>query len=339
MNTYELKQYIVDNNKTKELLEKLECTNIKEYTKEYRCSTVKCSSSTATRIKKDNLKIRVFADDKEIYGDIITLVMDLKEFTFSKSMKYIHNILGLKYNGIIKQETNNKRDILDIFKKAKGKYFNYSVDELKIYHEDILREFIKIPYIEWIREGIMPYTQKVFGVGYSRKQDRVIVPWRYWSGNSNDYTGIIGRTLNEDYDILNIPKYFPLISFPKSMNLFGLQENYKDIQEKGEVIVYESEKSVMHSHSLFIRNTVALGGHELSDEHIKILLSLDVNIIIAMDNDMKEDLSKDMCNRLKRFRKTGYIYDNMKLAGNKSSPIDKGLKVFNALYKRIKWIN
>lgn len=343
MKSYELIDYIIKNDKIIDVLEGIGCTNIKSYSKEYRFSTPICPNPTANRIKKDTLKFRSFSDDennKTKWGDIISLTMELMNLSFPKAIKLIHKILGLKYIIYFNDKKEKKKvDILDIFKKAKNNYYKNEVDELKIYHEDIFKEYIKIPYIEWVREGIMPYTQKVFGVGYSRDKNRVCIPWKYWCGTDKDFTGLIGRTLNEDYEILDIPKYFPLIAFPKSLNIFGLQENYKDIQEKGEVVVYEAEKSVMKAHSLLIRNTVALGGHELSDEHIRILLSLNVNIIFAMDNDMKEELSINMCNRVKHLRKTGYIYDEYKLAGEKASPIDNGLKVFNTLYNRIKWIN
>lgn len=340
MNVYELKEYIINNNKTEDVLIGIGCTNIKPHSKEYRFSTPLCPNATATRLKKENLKYRSFSADDESFGDIVSLTMKINNLSFSSSMSLIHKILGLRYNGVYKKEEKQKHDMLDIFKKAKNNtYRDYDLEELKIYHEDVFREYISIPYIGWVREGIMPYTQKVFGIGYNKEHDRVCVPWRYWSGNKNDFTGVVGRTLNEDYDILNIPKYFPLIKFPKSMNIFGLQENYLSIQESGEVIIVESEKAVMMLHSLMKRNAVALGGHALSDEQIKILVSLDVDIIFAMDNDMDEQLSIDMCNRVKRIRKTGYIYDEYKLAGEKASPIDNGLKVFNALYKRIKWVN
>ena len=339
INAYELKQYIIENDKTFDVLEALGCTNIKCYTKEYRCMIPNSHDASATSIKKTTLKTKVYSKSKEMVGDIFSLTMDIKNMTFPQSIKHIHKLLGLKYVGVIKKEEVKKKDILAIFKRAKGKHMDYTEEELKIYHEDICREFITIPYIGWIKEGIMPYTQKVFGIGYSRIKDRVCVPWRYWSGTEDEYVGIIGRTLNEDYGILNIPKYFPLISFPKSMTIYGLQENYKYIQEAGSVIVYEAEKSTLKSHSLLMRNAVSLGGHELSDEHIKILLSLDVTIIFAMDKDMEEQLSIDMCNRVKLFRKTGYMYDDLGLLDKKSSPIDQGLKVYQALFKRIKWIN
>ncbi|MBY6838671.1 toprim domain-containing protein [Clostridium botulinum] len=339
MKSYELIEYIKSNDKIVTVLEGIGCGNIKKYSKEYRFSTPICPNSTANRIKIETLKYKSFSGEGEKYGDIISLTMEINDIKFVKAIKLIHKILRLKYYGNNIVVTKKKKDILSIFKKAKNNYYNNNLDELKIYHEDIFREYVKIPYIEWIKEGIMPYTQKEFNVGYSLKNNRVCIPWKLWCGEENDYTGLIGRTLNKDYNLFNIPKYFPLISFPKSLNLFGLQENYKYIQEKGEVIVYEAEKSVLKSHSLFIKNTVALGGHELSDEQIKILVSLNVRIIFAMDNDMSEELSIKMCKRVQHLRKTGYIYDEFKLTGNKSSPIDKGLKVYNALYKRVKWIN
>lgn len=338
MLSYELIEYIVKNDKIVEILENIGCTNIKPYSKEYRFSTKKYTNASANRIKKETLKYRNFSADREIYGDIFTLVMQETDVSFSKANRIIHKILKLPYTGFDKPE-KKKIDILDLFKKAQNNYFKQDVDELKIYHEDIFREYIQIPYIGWIREGITPYTQKIFKVGYSKAFNRICVPWKYCLGSEHDFTGIIGRTLNEDYDILNIPKYLPLIQFPKSLNIFGLQENYKDIQQAGEVIIFEAEKSVMKCHSRLIRNTLALGGHALSKEQIRILVSLNVNIIFAMDNDMPEQLSIDMCNEIKNLRKVGYIYDKYSISGNKASPIDKGLKAFNALYNRVKWIN
>lgn len=340
MNAYELKQYIIENNKTVEILEWLGCSNIKSYTKEYRCSTPLCSNSTSTSIKKDTLKVKSFSSSREMTGDIFVLTMDIKNVTFPQSIKEIHKVLGLEYTRQFNtKQKDTKADILSVFKKAKRVIGDYTNEELEIYHEDICKEFTHIPYLGWIKEGIMPYTQKVFGIGYSQFRNRVCVPWRFWCGQQNDYVGIIGRTLNEDYDLLDIPKYFPLLAFPKSMTIYGLQENYKYIQECGQVVVFEAEKSPLKLHSLLIRNGVALGGHELSDEHIKILLSLNVEIIFAMDKDMDEQLSIDMCNRVKIYRKTGYMYDDLGLLGEKDSVIDRGLKIYNALYKRIKWVN
>ncbi|WP_243108736.1 DNA primase [Clostridium rectalis] len=296
-------------------------------------------NTTSIAIKRHNLKVKIFTKEKDVQGDIFTLVMHIKDIDFPQANKELHKILGLKFTFSIKEKKEEKKDILKIFKKAKDNHISYEDEKIEIYHNDFCREFIDLPYIGWIKEGIMPYTQKRFNIGYSKERNRVVIPHRLWCGNKNDYVGVMGRTLIKNYDILDIPKYFPLIAFPKSMNLYGLQENYEYIQKSGKVIVFEAEKSVLKLDSLLCRWGVALGGHELSDEQIKILLSLDVEIIFAMDNDMSEHLSIDMCNRVKQFRKTSYIYDKWGLLEKKDSPIDKGMKIFQSLLKhRIKLI-
>lgn len=335
MKPYDLKQYIIENNEINLILEWLGCTSIKPHKKEYRCSLPDGDDCNAVCIKKNTLKTIVYSKSSEMSGDIITLTMDIKNLKFPQALREIHRILGLEFTNTMTIKVEEKKDILEIFKKAKRKHTDYTYEELKIYSEAICREFICIPYIDWVREGIMPSTQKEFGIGYSRIRNRVCIPWKWWcSSNNNQYTGIVGRTLDENYKELGIPKYFPLIAFPKSMNIYGLQENYKHIQENGSVIIFEAEKSVLKCHSLGIKNTIAIGGHELSEEHIKILISLDVTLIFAMDKDMEEELSIDMCNKVKVFRKTGYIHDEYGLLGEKDSCIDKGIKIFKVLLNR-----
>lgn len=294
-------------------------------------------NTTAVSIKKNTLKIKIFTKEKNISGDIFTLIMEIKNIDFPSANKFIHKILNLKFTYNFDNKKEKKKDILDIFKKAKESYNKSKEKQLDIYNEDICDEFVNLPYIGWIREGIMPYTQKKFNIGYSLKRNRIVIPHRFWCGKKNDYVGIMGRTLVQNYDILEIPKYFPLIKFPKSMNLYGLQENYNDIQKAGKIIVFESEKSVLKCDSLLCKFAVALGGHELSNEQIKILISLNVEIIFAMDNDMLEQLSIDMCNRVKYCRATSYIYDKYGLLDEKDSPVDRGFKIFKSLLKhRIK---
>lgn len=338
MKPYDLKQYIIEHEKIKLILEWLGCTNIKPHKKEFRCALPDGDDCNAVCIKKNTLKTIVYSKSSEMSGDILTLTMDIKKLIFPQALRELHRILGLEFTNTMTLKVTEKKDILEIFKKAKRKHSDFSYEEIKIYNNDICDEFVCIPYIDWVREGIMPYTQKEFGIGYNRLRNRVCIPWRFWGGNTNQYTGIVGRTLDENYKELGIPKYFPLIAFPKSMNIYGLQENYKHIQEAGYVIVFESEKSVLKCHSLGIKNTVAIGGHSLSEEHVKILISLDVTLIFAMDKDMEEELSIEMCDKVKIFRKTGYIHDEYGLLGEKDSCIDRGIKIFRVLLNRTLYI-
>lgn len=338
MDVNELKKYIIENDKTKEVLEGLGCFNIKTYTKEYRCGSPKHNNSTSISVRRDSLKIKIYGRDNKVRGDIITLAMELKECIFPESVKLIHKILGLKYTKVFKKvEDKPKVDILDIFKRAiktshsKKDYYD---EELEILNNDITSEYIECPFIEWVKEGILPYTQKIFGIGYSPKANRVIVPHRYCLGDRNDYVGVIGRTLVKNYDMFDIPKYFPIHKYHKSMNVYGLQENYDGIQKAGYCVVYEAEKSTMKRHSKLDYTGVSIFGHELSDEQAKILIGLNVDIIIALDKDITIEKVWETCEKFYRIRNIYYIYDDIGLLGDKESPADKHEKIYKVLFNR-----
>lgn len=331
MDACELTQYIIDNNKTEEILESIGCFKIKRYNLEYRCGCDKYPTPTSIRIK-DTLKVKVFAAES-YYGNIFTLIMDLKDIDFGKAIRLTHDILCIPYKYKPKETKEPTVDILDVFKRIK-KVNKTHKQEIEIHNEGVCEEFVQMPYIGWVREGITPETQIEFGIGYSRKSNRVILPHRYWCGNKNQYVGIIGRTLNKNFDILDIPKYFPLISFPKSMNVYGLNENYRHIQKTGYVNVFESEKSTLKRHSLLDKTGTSLGSHDISDEQANILIGLDVDIIIQMDKDVSEQHVWGMCEKFYRVRNVYYVYDNLGLLSAKESPADKPNKVYNALWNR-----
>lgn len=332
MDACELTQYIIDNNKIEDVLVAIGCFKIKKYNNEYRCGCDKYPTPTSIRIK-DTLKVKVFSSNS-YFGNIFTLIMDLKEVDFYNSTKIVHDILGIPYQYKRKEVKEVKTDILDIFKKIKVSNKSNCKQDIEIHNECIYDEFVQMPYIGWVREGITPNTQYEFGIGYSRKTNRVILPHRYWCGDKNSYVGVIGRTLNKHYELLDIAKYFPLVSFPKSMNIYGLNENYEHIQKAGYVNVFEAEKSVLKRHSLLDKTGCALGSHDMSSEQAKILISLDVDIIIQMDSDISEQHVWGLCENFYHIRNVYYVYDKFGLLGNKESPADKHNKVYNALWNR-----
>lgn len=330
----DLKKWIIDNNKIQTIIEDLGCHHFKEYSKEYRCGLPNRKNSTAVAIKKDNLKIKIFKPDSEIVrGDIFTLVMDIKKISFPKAVKYIHEILGLKYEYKKNKKEDIKRNPLEIFEKVKRPTYVINKDELEIYDDSILKEYIPLPHISWVREGIMPFTCKEFNIGYSADKKRIVIPERYWCGSEDDYLGIMGRTTIEAYKLLDIPKYYPLKKYYKGMNLYGLQENYKYIQEAGIVTVFEAQKSVLKRHSRLDRTGVAIGSHDITDEQVNILIGLDVDIVIAMDKGVDINHIRGMCNKFYGLRNVYYIYDKYNLLRDKDSPADAPNKIFNYLFK------
>jgi len=335
MTANELIQYIIDNDKILNILEDLGCHHLKEYSKEYRCGLPTHSSKDAISVKKETLKTKVFQSDSNIIrGNIFTLCQTIKNYSFSEANRYIHNLFGLEYKfKFNKKNDTDFKDPLEIFKKVKKKKYT-DINNLDVINEDCLSEYIPYIHIEWVREdGIMPWTSKVFNIGYSVNKKRIVIPHRYWSGEKNDYVGVIGRTIIKEWEMLDIPKYFPLKNFPKSMNIYGLQENYQTIQEAGYCVLYEAEKSVLKRHSRNDGTGVAVCCHDISDEQVKILIGLNVDVVIAFDKGISIEHIRSACDRFYGIRTVYYIYDKYDLLKEKESPADATNRIYTYLLK------
>jgi shikimate kinase len=251
---------------------------------------------------------------------------------------YLHKLLNLKYTNDYKKPKKGEDDKphpLDIFRKIKRCRTRCNVNELEIHNDEILNDFIPLPHISLIREeGIMPWTCEEFNVGYSPKHRRICFPERFWAGDKNSYLGVIGRTVIKEYEMLDICKYLPVgNSFPKGMNLYGLNENYEHIQAKKVVVATESQKSVLKRHSRGDKIVVSLGGHVITDEQKRILISLDTEIVIALDKDISLNQIRAECEKFYHIRNVSYIYDRWNLLKEKESPCDKENKIYEFMFK------
>jgi DNA primase len=334
MDACALKEYIINNNYIADVLNTLNCHDIKEYGREIRAGLPEKNDSSAISIKKDSLKTRVYTATEGINGDIFTLTMNLKQLSFSDTLKFLHTMFNLPYTKYVKED---KVDCLDVFKRVRKDYC--PTNQLKLYDQTILRNFINVPNLWFLREGIIPRVQNQFCIGYCPEQQRISIPHRYWSGDNNDFLGIMGRTIYNDYDVLQIPKYLPLVKFYKSLNLYGLQENYQSIQEQGVVVVFEGEKSVLKMNSWNMPFGVAVGCHDISPIQQQILVGLDVEICIAFDEGIPLTFIKDYCKKFKHIRKVSYIFDKDQLLDKKMSPVDRKINTFNYLFKRRTYVN
>lgn len=312
----------------------LECHGIKEYPTEWRAALPQGTNKTAVCVKKDTLSVAIRSSEENKHGDIFTLVMTIKKISFGKANKYLHKILGLKYLYNNKKEVT-KKDPLAIFKKIKRR--KYTIDkDVPVYDDSILKEYVDLPYIGWIREGILPFTCKRFNIGYSYDRKRIVIPERKWDGDDDEYIGISGRTTVPNYEMFDIPKYFKLSkTYPKGMNVYGLNENYQTIQEAGYVVVLESQKSVLKRYSRKDGTATAIGNCELTEEQVRILISLNVEIIIALDEGIDINHIRQECDKFYPIRKVSYMFDKWDLIeqGSKDSPADKPNKVYNFMLK------
>lgn len=344
-----LKRYIFENNKIEFVLESIGNHHIKYHPNKrfYSCANYDGDNDTAVNVYDDEyLNVRNWTrpNDFDDYADIITLTQYNKKCSFIEAVKYLHSILGLEYSPKrMASKKDEKKDPLWIFKRIRFAKRDNEDTIIQAIKESELNDFEPVLYIDWLRDGIMPWTRDKFGLCYSYKRKRVIIPIRHWL--TGELVGINARTTIDGYEELGIKKYMITPSYQKSLNLYGLWENYNSIQEAGYVIIYESERSVLKLHSRdghesenwkysFNGKTgVALSGKTLSDEQVAILIGLNVEIIVMLDKDVLIDEVRHICDKFYGIRKVSYVYDKYGLLEPKQSPADATNKIFDFLFR------
>ena len=338
----ELEEYLSNNpSEIEKILEELGFGKVLNRGRYISACVPNFNNASGFSILIENLYCKSFTTNFSFNGHLFDLVFHMKGYTnFGDTMRFIHKILNIPYSYSKNEDDKPKEDsILDFFKKYKTKPNKRTTKEkeLKFYtDEEIDRLYVKCPYANWIKEGIIAKVQMEFEIGYCFSSNRVIIPHRFWK--TGEIIGLIGRTLQsaEICDFFGIAKYFPIIPYPKSKNLYGLWENRQYIEEiKKEIIVFEAEKSVLKMASKGIRNCVSVGSHDLSDEQVKILLSLNVNeIVLAYDEDVPLEFMESEAKKFKGLRNISIMTNQYDILKDKQSPADATLKIFMALYKR-----
>ena len=346
MTCNEIKKYVFDNNKVEYVLEKLGCHSIEFHPNENQyMAAFPDGDNKAGIVIKNNIKLNFYSYSRGINvseeRDIVYLIQKVNKVTFPEAVRYLHNLFGLNYsfNKNKKEENKNKFNPLEIFEKnsSKCKYKNVLDFNYESLDESVLDDFVPIIHIDLFREGIMPWSIKKFGLGYSYKFKRTIFPIRHWA--TGELLAYNARTSIENYDLFDIKKYYISPGYNKSMNLYGLWENYKDIEKADYIVIGEAEKSVLKRDSFGDSTWVALEGKSISNEQVNIILNLDIHeVIIALDKDVDIQEVRHICEKFWRYRKTSYIWDKYNLLGDKDSPADALNKVYQFLFKyRIKY--
>lgn len=343
MDTTSLKEYIFNNNKVEFVLEKIGCKLIKYHSSKNFYSAANYNGDNTGAVNVYNTKyllIHNWTRENEFddVSDIISLTQYNKKCSFVDAVKYLHNILGLELTPYKKEEKKEKPDPLAVFENAINRHRAIvDVAEIQAIKEEAINDYVPLLYIDWLREGIMPWAAKKFGLAYSYKYHRVVIPIRYWLDGT--LVGFNQRTTVENYEELGIRKYFLTASYRKSLNLYGLWENREEIKDKKTVVICESEKSVLKRYSRNDGTCVALQGKKLSDEQRRIIIGLNVNeVIIALDNDVPIEEVRHICEQFYHIRNVSYVKDRWNLLGDKDAPADAENKVYNFLIKhRVKY--
>lgn len=247
--------------------------------------------------------------------DIIAVVQQLLGCSFPMAMHFICETIGIDYDNVIPQ----KPSILSWLDQVECSISENQEKQPEKINENILNSFIPYPHIAWITDGISHEIINKFGIGYDVIDDCITIPVYNEIGV---LCGIKCRSMGEVYD----SKYWYMCGCEKSKILYGLYQNYADIQNAGTCIVYEAEKSVLKSCSLGIRNCVALSGKVISDYQAELLVRLGVTVIIALDNDVSDAEIDEAVAKIKnpiQLCRVEVLRDDLGLyLGEKDSPAD-----------------
>ncbi|MBU4223873.1 toprim domain-containing protein, partial [Patescibacteria group bacterium] len=91
-----------------------------------------------------------------------------------------------------------------------------------------------------------------------------------------------GETAHGQAKYINTPQ---TILYDKSKLLYGLEKAKNEIRIKDGCILVEGQMDVIMSHQAGVKNTVAVSGTALTDEHLRTIKRLTEKLIMAFDSD------------------------------------------------------
>lgn len=292
------------------------------------------TSLRMSSIDSDNFNGLSLTLDNMIFFDFKTnrtgSIIDLLVETIHKPISEIYYeikqmILHTDY------EIRVSKDINTTYEYEKRELLSYPKQLLDLYPNSVSTLFLE--------DGLNEITQTLFDIRYDKESDRVLIPVYF----KNNLVGMIGRYNNKEVP-KRIPKYFPILVYPKSEILFGYDFCKDNIERLGNVILVESEKSVMKSIQLGIFSTLAVGGSNISKTQINILKELNVkNIFVCFDSDKdKDDMIKFIKKKFKDTKFNIYLINNNTKYVNKKSCIfdmnwgkEKTLQYINKIKERV----
>lgn len=258
--------------------------------------------------------------------DIISYIIQEKNVDFREVLQATKRILNLSDDW----KSQQKRTLFG------GIYEGLSCQnrevKLKTYCESILERYERIGNLRFLRDGIGLDAQKFFDIRFSVEDNAIILPLY------NEMGELIGAKarVNGDVEEGESKYYYPLPT-QVSQTLYGYSKNYSYLYGN-DVIVVESEKSVMQGYTFGARNIVALGSSSVSEKQSKMLLQLQPKrIILAFDEGLafeqiqrNVDMIKNCCSM---FETEIWYWDaDQDLdVGTKCSPTDMGKEKFEEI--------
>ena len=286
--------------------------------REIRCAFEEGMNPTAVVIRlQDNDNLFVKDYERNLSLDFINYLVKSKNILFKDVMNVIKQELHLDSIYNYKRKVGLFGGLYDKISRSNGEI------SVTTYPEEILEQYGQTPNLLWLRDGISLSTQRKWSIGFDVASQRITMPIRTSTG---EIMAIKGRLNGEPEEFE--PKYLYIENGPMSQTLFGYSENYSSLYEN-EILVVESEKSVLILDSWGYNNVVALGSNSLSTTQAKLLMSLNPKrVTFLLDKSLPLENTKRNADLLKTFctmRQLEIRYwnweDNITLE-DKSAPCD-----------------
>lgn len=279
------------------------------------------------RIKLENNEYLVVNDySRGVRLDIFSYIVQEKNVQFKDVLQKTKQILNISddwrpqqrkslFGGVYENIYRQNREI-----------------ELKIYDDSVLDQYERRGNLRFLKDNISLSSQKFWDIRFSSLDNRIIIPIRNECGQLCGAKGRLNGVPEDDE-----PKYIYPIPVMSSQLLYGYSENYQYLYGN-DIIVVESEKSVMQAWDFGVRNIVALGSNNLSEKQTKLLLQLQPKrIIIALDEGLAFEQTQRNADMIKNFctmfeTEIWYWDSTIDLdVGFKCSPTDMGKEKFEEI--------
>lgn len=261
------------------------------------------------------------------HGSPIDWFKRIEKLSFNDSIIKLQKLTGSEVKNLkICQSLALFKNIKKTKEKPKMELVNHAILPYSFYDK-----FSKIIPEEWVKEGMSPEVLKAYDIRVDEETNRIIYP--IYDNNEN-LIGCKGRTRFENFKELGIAKYMNYRKVDKWDFFVGLKENKASILAESSVIIFEGIKSGLKLTTYTGKtNWISAETSVLNEYQIKILISLGIkDVTIAFDSDVEFEKINKCTEILKRFTNVYVIRNEDNLLGEKESPIDRGIEIFNKLY-------
>lgn len=268
-------------------------------------------------------------------GNVLNWLMTFEHMSFNDAISKMSEMSGVDIKHL--KQCSALKIYKDMYRNFGSKKESRITNRKILEQSEIEKYSDEIPE-EWVKEGISPEIMKKHNIRIDEKSNRIVYPIY---DNDLNLIGFKGRTRFENYKEMRIAKYQNYQKIGTTDFFVGMKENYQNIKDKNEAIIFEGIKSGLKAEEWGYNYWLSSETSWLNDEQVLILIKMQLNkIVIAYDNDVPIQKIKECTAKLRKFSNVYVVRDRPaarnKLLGSaddKMSPVDKGEEIWNILYE------